>query len=71
MLQYQISNGVINGLSLINYATIIGKLVPVNHQDYMKLVTLAYDFRRAVLYTTRMIARNIDTNSILGGLRKC
>ncbi len=70
MLRYQISNGVINGLSVINYVTIIGKLVPVNPEDYMKLVILAYDFRKAVLYATRMITKNIDPNSILRELRR-
>ena len=69
MSQYQTSNDTVNAASLIKYVTIIGKLVPISSEDYMKLVRLAHDFRKAVLYVTRMITKGIDTNTILKELR--
>ncbi len=69
MLRYQTSNDAVDATSLIGYVTITGKLVPTSSGDYMKLVRLAHDFRRAVLYATRMITNNINTNAILKELR--
>ena len=49
MLQYQInSKGVIDATKLVSHVTIVGKLVPISNEDYMKLVRLAHDFRKAV-----------------------
>jgi len=48
---YQI-NEVIDTKSLVSHVTIIGKLAPQTPNDFMKLVRLAYDFRKAVLYAT-------------------
>jgi len=50
---------------LVKYVTITGRLIPSSVEDYMKLVSLAYVFRRAVLYATRMIANGVDVNTIL------
>ena len=69
MLRYQTSNDVVDATSLIRHVTITGKLVPTSPEDYMKLVRLAHDFRRAVLYATRMITNNMNTNAILRELR--
>ena len=69
MLRYQTSNDVVVATSLIRHVTITGKLVPTSPENYMKLVRLAHDFRRAVLYATRMIANNMNTNAILKELR--
>ncbi|MEM1673667.1 MAG: hypothetical protein QXI56_02185 [Candidatus Bathyarchaeia archaeon] len=35
----------------------------------MKLVRLAHEFRKAVVYATRMIAKGLDSNAVLGELR--
>lgn len=69
MSQYQMSDGVVDAALLIKYVTVVGRLVPISPEDYMKLVKLAYDFKKVVLYATRMIAKSIDTNSILRELR--
>ncbi|WP_264890766.1 hypothetical protein [Vulcanisaeta souniana] len=69
MSQYQMSDDVVDATPLIKYVTVIGRLVPISSEDYMKLVRLAYDFKKAVLYATRMIAKGIDANSILRELR--
>ena len=68
MLHYQ-TNEVINAKTLISHVTIIGKLIPQTPNDFMKLVRLAYDFRKAVLYATRMITKGMETNGILKELR--
>ena len=67
MLQYQTSDVI--ATRLITYTTIIGKLIPTSPENHMKLVRLAYDFRRAVLYATRMIGKDMKTNDILKELR--
>jgi len=67
--QYQI-NEAVDASKLVKHVTIIGKLIPVGVEDYMKLVRLAYDFRRAVLYATRMIANGMGANAILRELRR-
>ncbi len=69
MLRYQTSNDIDDATSLIKYVTITGRLVPISPEDYMKLARLAHDFRRAVLYATRMIAKGMDTNTTLKELR--
>lgn len=68
MLQYQISD-VVDTSQLVTHVTIVGKLIPVNNKNYMKLVRLAYEFRKSVLYATRMIAKELPTNAILRELR--
>jgi len=68
VLHYQ-TNEVINAKTLISHVTIIGKLIPQTPNDFMKLVRLAYDFRKAVLYATRMINKGMKTNEILKELR--
>ncbi len=69
MSQYQTSN-VVDAVELVKYVTVSGKLIPVSSKDYMKLVRLAYEFRRAVLYATRMIANDMDSKEILRKLRR-
>ncbi len=69
MLRHQTSNDVVDATSLIRHVTITGKLVPTSPENYMKLARLAHDFRRAVLYATRMITNNMNTNAILRELR--
>ena len=70
MLRYRISSGeVVDATKLVTHATIIGKLVPINNEDYMKLIRLAHDFKKAVIYAARMIAKGVKTNNILGELR--
>jgi len=66
--RYQISE-VIEASNLITHVTIVGKLIPATPDDYMKLVRLAHDFKRTVLYATRMIAKGMKTNDILKELR--
>ncbi|MCD6301571.1 MAG: hypothetical protein J7L82_05825 [Staphylothermus sp.] len=68
MSQYQTSR-IIDTSKLISYVTVVGKLTPLTPDDYMKLVRLAYEFRKAVLYATRMIAKGLNTNGILRKLR--
>lgn len=68
MLHYQ-TNEVINAKTLISHVTIIGKLIPQTPNDFMKLVRLSYDFRKAVLYATRMISKGIKANEFLKELR--
>ena len=68
MSQYQ-TNNVVDATNFITYVTITGELVPISPEDYMKLVRLAHDFRKAVLYATRMIAKGKNTNAILKELR--
>ena len=69
MLRYQTSNDVDDATTLIRHVTITGKLAPTSSEDFMKLVKLAHDFRKAVLYATRMITDNMNTNAILKELR--
>ena len=66
--QYQTSD-VVDASGLVTHVTIIGRLVPLTSVDYMKLVRLAHDFRRAVQVATRMIARGVGVNDVLRGLR--
>ena len=54
---------------LIEYVTVTGRLEPLTEEDYMKLVRLAHEFRKAVVYATRMIAKGLDSNAVLGELR--
>ena len=71
MSQYQTSSNsnVIDATSLIKYATVTGRLIPTSPEDYVKLVRLAHDFRKAVLHTTRMIVKGTSSNIILKELR--
>lgn len=69
MSRCQTSNDVTDAALLVRYVTITSRLVSVSSEDYMKLARLAYEFRRAVLYATRMLSRNMDTNAILRELR--
>ncbi len=69
MLRYRIDSDVVDAVSLIRYVTVSGRLEPAGPEDYMKLVRLAHDFRRAVLYATRMIAKGVNTNTVLKELR--
>jgi len=68
--QSQTSSFVIDASTLVKYVTITGKLTPASSEDCMKLARLAWNFRKAVLIATRMIAKGIDTNSILRELRR-
>lgn len=54
---------------LIEYATIQGLLLPETSEDYLKLIRLAHEFRKAVLYATRMIGEGVDERKILRKLR--
>ena len=64
MLQYQInSERVVDATKLVSHVTIVGKLVPISNEDYMKLVRLAHNFRKTVIYATRMIAKEHPTNN--------
>ncbi|BDR92908.1 hypothetical protein Vsou_20010 [Vulcanisaeta souniana JCM 11219] len=63
------NGGVVDASKLVAHVTIAGRLVPEASDDFMKLARLAHDFRKAVLYATRMIARGVDANSILRELR--
>ncbi|MBS7640551.1 hypothetical protein KEJ12_02765 [Candidatus Bathyarchaeota archaeon] len=54
---------------LIEYVTVTGRLEPLTEEDYMKLVRLAHEFRKAVVYAMRMIAKGLDSNAVLGELR--
>jgi len=67
--QYQMSKA-IDASKLVKHVTIVGRLIPVSAEDCMKLVRLANDFRRVVLYATRMIANGVDVNTILRELRR-
>jgi predicted transposase len=52
------------------YVTIVGKIYSASSEDYMRLVRLAWDFRRATQVATRMIARGLEENSVLRELRR-
>ena len=41
MSQYQTSSSVVDASTLMEYATIAGKLIPISSEDYMKLARLA------------------------------
>ena len=62
--QYQ-TNDVVDASKLVTHVTIVGRLIPETGEDFMKLVRLAHDFRRAVLYATRMVVKGMDANTIL------
>jgi len=64
------TSSVIDASSIVNYVTIIGRVYPTSSGDYMRLVRLAWDFRRAVQVSTRMIARGLEENSVLRELRR-
>jgi hypothetical protein len=50
--------------------TIVGRVYPASSEDYMRLIVLAWDFRRAVQVATRMIARGLEENNVLRELRR-
>lgn len=68
MSQYQISS-VVDAIELVKYVTVTGKLVSISSENYMKLVRLACEFRKAVLYATRMIVKGMNSKEILRQLR--
>jgi len=68
--QYQTSSTVVDASTLVEYATITGRLIPASSEDYMKLTRLAWSFKRAVQVATRMIAKGVDSNDVLKELRK-
>ncbi len=70
MSRYRTSSAITDASTLIAHVTVMGRLVPTSSEDYMKLVRLAYEFRKAVLYTTRMIARGMDTDEVFRELRR-
>jgi len=69
VLRYQTSSAV-DASSIVNYVAIVGRVYPASNEDYMRLVVLAWDFRRAVQVATRMIARGLEENSVLRELRR-
>lgn len=69
MSRYQTSE-VVDASTLVSYVTIIGRLAPLTPDDFMKLSRLAHDFRRSVLYATRMIGKGMEANEVLKVLRK-
>jgi len=68
VLQYQTSE-IVDASSLVSHATVIGRLIPFSPNDFMKLARLARDFRKAVLYATRMIGKGMEANKVLRELR--
>jgi len=64
------TSSVVDASSIVDYVTIIGRVYPASSEDYMRLVRLARDFRRAVQVATRMIARGLEENSVLRELRR-
>ena len=68
MSQYQ-THRVRDASKLVEYVTIVGRLEPLTEEDYVKLVKLAHEFRKAVTYATRMIAKGIDSKVVLRELR--
>jgi len=64
------TSSIIDASSIVNYVTIIGRIYSASSEDYMRLVRLARDFRRAVQVATRMIARGLEENSVLRELRR-
>jgi IS605 OrfB family transposase len=64
------TSSIVDASSIVNYVTIIGRVYPASSEDYMRLVRLAWDFRRAVQVATRMIARGLEENSVLRELRR-
>lgn len=70
MSRFPTSNkDIVDASNLITHVTVIGRLVSETNEDFMKLARLARDFRKAVLYATRIIAKGIDANTILRELR--
>ncbi len=49
-----------NDNPLITHVTVIGKLIPNNSQDYMKLVRLAWSFKKAVEQMIREIINGVS-----------
>ncbi|MEM4561355.1 MAG: hypothetical protein QW123_00545 [Desulfurococcaceae archaeon] len=68
MSQYQ-TRRLRDASKLVEYVTVVGRLEPVTEEDYMKLVKLAHEFRKAVTYATRMIAKGVDSKAVLRELR--
>jgi len=64
------TSSVVDASSIVDYVTIIGRVYPASSEDYMRLVRLARNFRRAVQVATRMIARGLEENSVLRELRR-
>jgi hypothetical protein len=55
----------------VNYVAIVGRVYPASNEDYMRLVVLAWDFRRAVQVATRMIARGLEEDAFSESLGGC
>ena len=70
MSQYQTSSTVVNTSTLVEYATITGRVIPASSEDYMKLTRLAWSFKGAVQVATQMIAEGVDSSDVLKELRK-
>jgi len=64
------TSSVVDATTLIEYATIVGRLIPASGEDHMKLARLAWEFRRAVQVATKMIAKGEEANTILKELRR-
>ena len=64
-----LTSSLVNGADVVRYVTVTGRLVSLTSEDYMKLARLARDFRRAVVYATRMIAKRLDRSEVLRELR--
>ena len=69
MSQYRTSS-IVDASTLIEYATIAGKLIPASSEDHMKLARIAWEFRKAVQVASRMIARGVEANAVLKELRR-
>jgi len=67
--QYRTSS-IVDASTLIEYATIAGKLIPASSEDHMKLARIAWEFRKAVQVAARMIARGVEANAVLKELRR-
>jgi IS605 OrfB family transposase len=64
------TSSVVDVSSIVNYVTIIGRAYPASSEDYMRLVRLAWNFRRAVHVATRMTVKGLEEDSILRELRR-
>jgi len=68
--QYQTSSTVVDASTLVEYATITGRVIPASSEDYMKLTRLAWSFKGAVQVATRMIAKGVVSDDVLKELRR-
>jgi len=49
----------------ITHITVTGRIIPLDKDNYMELVLLAYRFRKSLVKAIKMCAKGIDKNTIV------